>query len=70
MVATYGHHACVMMWSAGNENNLWNWAYQGEAATTLGHRWQMKIDRAMRDADPMARPIEWESDGDLAGEGE
>ncbi len=70
MVATYGHHACVMMWSAGNENNLWNWAYQGEAATALGHRWQMKIDKAMRDADPMARPIEWESDGDLAGEGE
>jgi hypothetical protein len=70
MVEAYRNHASVMMWSAGNEDNLWNWIYQGEAATTLGHRWQMKICRAMRAADPMARPIEWESDGDLDGEWE
>ncbi|MBM3474613.1 MAG: hypothetical protein FJX75_15220 [Armatimonadetes bacterium] len=70
MVEAYRNHASVMMWSAGNEDNLWNWIYQGEAATTLGHRWQMKICHAMRAADPMARPIEWESDGDLDGEWE
>jgi len=70
MVDAYKSHPSVMMWSAGNEDNLWNWLYQGEAATTIGHRWQMKICRAMRALDEMARPIEWESDGDLAGEGE
>jgi len=66
VIETFRNHAAVMMWSAGNEN-MWGWIYQGEAAKTLGNRWQLKIARAMREADPMARPIEWEADGDLMG---
>jgi len=62
----YKSHASVVMWSAGNEN-MWGWIYQGEAAKVLGNRWQVKIAKAMREADPMRRPIEWEADGDLMG---
>ena len=66
VVDAYKNHPSVFMWSAGNEN-MWGWLYQGEAARTLGNRWQVKIAQAMRDLDLMARPIEWEADGDLMG---
>ncbi len=66
LVGIYKNHASVMMWSAGNEN-MWGMMYQGEAARIVGNRWQVKIAGAMRDADPMHRPVEWEADGDLMG---
>ena len=69
VVDAYKNHPSVFMWSAGNEN-MWGWLYQGEAARTLGNRWQVKIAQAMRDFDLMARPIEWEADGDLMGKWE
>jgi hypothetical protein len=68
LVGIYKNHASVMMWSAGNEN-MWGWMYQGEAARVLGNRWQIRIAKAMQDADPMRRPVEWEADGDLMGGG-
>jgi len=69
VVDAHKNHPSVFMWSAGNEN-MWGWLYQGEAARTLGNRWQVKIAQAMRDFDLMARPIEWEADGDLMGKWE
>jgi endonuclease YncB( thermonuclease family) len=66
VVETFKNHASVVMWSAGNEN-MWGWIYQGEAAKTLGNRWQIKIAKAIREADLMRRPVEWEADGDLMG---
>ena len=66
MVNAYKNHASVFFWSAGNEN-MWGWAYQGEATRTLGNRWQVRVAQAMTEADPMKRPVEWESDGDLMG---
>ena len=39
----------------GNEN-MWGWIYQGEAAKVLGNRQQIRIVKAMREADPMKRP--------------
>lgn len=66
VVDTYKNHPAVVIWSAGNEN-MWGWIYQGDAAKTLGNRWQIKIVQAMREADLQSRPIEWESDGDLMG---
>ena len=65
-IGKYKNHPAVVMWSAGNEN-MWGWIYQGEAAKTLGNRWQVKIVKAMRERDLMERPIEWEADGDLMG---
>jgi hypothetical protein len=62
----YKNHASVVIWSAGNEN-MWGWIYQGEAAKTLGNRWQIKVVKAMREFDLMKRPVEWEADGDLMG---
>ncbi len=66
MIGAYKNHPAINLWSAGNEN-MWGWIYQGEAAKVLGNRQQIRIVKAMRDADPMARPIEWEADGDLMG---
>jgi hypothetical protein len=66
MVEVYRNHPSAWMWSAGNEN-MWGWLYQGEATRTLGNRRQVEVVRAMRQADPQARPIEWEADGDLMG---
>jgi len=66
VVDAYKNHPSVVIWSAGNEN-MWGWIYQGEAAKTLGNRWQIKIAQAMREFDLQRRPIEWESDGDLMG---
>ncbi len=66
VVDIYKNHASVVMWSAGNEN-MWGWIYQGEAAKTMGNRHQVKVAKAMREADLMRRPIEWEADGDLMG---
>jgi len=68
MVKAYRHHASVFMWSAGNENWLWNWVYQGEAARTLGHKLTVAVAKEMTNADYMRRPVEWESDADLMGE--
>jgi hypothetical protein len=69
MVDVYRSHPSVFMWSAGNEN-MWGWAYQGEATRTMGNRWQVKIVQAMRAHDPQARPVEFEADGDLMGKWE
>ena len=66
MVSAYKNHASVFFWSAGNEN-MWGWAYQGEAVRTLANRWQVRVAEAMTAADPMQRPVEWEADGDLMG---
>jgi hypothetical protein len=66
MVNAYKNHPAINLWSAGNEN-MWGWIYQGEAAKVLGNRQQIRIVKAMREADPMKRPIEWEADGDLMG---
>ncbi|MBI2301094.1 MAG: hypothetical protein HYU66_19455 [Armatimonadetes bacterium] len=66
VVDTFKNHASVCLWSAGNEN-MWGWIYQGEAAKTLGNRWQLNICKAMREFDLQGRPIEWEADGDLMG---
>ncbi len=69
MVEAYRNHASVFMWSAGNEN-MWGWIYQGQKVRDFANRWQVKLAQAMRDADPQARPIEWEADGDLLGQWE
>jgi hypothetical protein len=66
MVDAYKNHASVLFWSAGNEN-MWGWAYQGEATRTMANRWQTRAAREMTEADPMKRPVEWEADGDLMG---
>jgi hypothetical protein len=66
MLATFSNHPSINLWSAGNEN-MWGWIYQGEAAKVLGNRQQIRIVKAMREADPMKRPIEWDADGDLMG---
>ena len=66
MVKAYKNHASVLFWSAGNEN-MWGWAYQGEATRTMANRWQTRVAREMTEADPMKRPVEWEADGDLMG---
>ncbi len=69
MVEAYRNHPSVFMWSAGNEN-MWGWLYQGGEVRDAANRWQVEIARAMRQADPQARPIEWEADGDLLGKWE
>jgi hypothetical protein len=66
MIGAYKNHPAINLWSAGNEN-MWGWIYQGEAAKVLGNRQQIRIVKAMREADPMKRPVEWEADGDLMG---
>jgi hypothetical protein len=66
MIGAYKNHPAINLWSAGNEN-MWGWIYQGEAAKVLGNRQQIRIVNAMREADPMKRPVEWEADGDLMG---
>lgn len=66
MVDAYKNHPSVLFWSAGNEN-MWGWAYQGEATRTMANRWQVRVCEAMTETDPMKRPVEWEADGDLMG---
>ena len=66
MVNAYKNHASVLFWSAGNEN-MWGWAYQGEAVRTMANRWQVRVCEEMTQTDPMKRPVEWEADGDLMG---
>ena len=66
MVDTYKNHPSVIHWGAGNEN-MWGWIYLGEKSRSLASHWQYEIAKAMRDSDPMHRPVDWEADGDLFG---